>query len=39
MGVAECTTLTLKEECGDLVGAIGEGLGLERDGGLIVLTS
>jgi hypothetical protein len=24
MGVAECTTLALEEECDDLVGAIGE---------------
>jgi len=25
MGVAECTTLALEEECDDLVGAIGGG--------------
>jgi len=39
MGVAECTTLTLEEECDDLVGTTSGSLGLERDGGFIVLTS
>jgi hypothetical protein len=39
MGVAKCTTLTFEEECDDLVGATSGGLGLERDGGLIVLAS
>jgi hypothetical protein len=39
MGVAEYTTLALEKECDDLVGATGGGLGLERDGGLIVLAS
>ncbi len=39
MGKVECTTLALEEECDDLVGVTGEGWGLERDGGLIVLAS
>jgi hypothetical protein len=37
MGEVECTILTLEKECDDMVGAIGGGLGLERDGGFIVL--
>jgi hypothetical protein len=39
MGVTECTALALKEECDDLIGAVGGGRGLERDGGLIELAS
>jgi len=39
MGVAKCSALALEEECEDMVGAAGGGLGLERDGGLIVLAS
>jgi len=39
MGVVKCTTLALKEECDDLVGATSGGLGLECDGSLIVLAS
>jgi hypothetical protein len=39
MGVVECTTLVLEEECDDLVGTTSVGWGLERDGGLIVLAS
>jgi hypothetical protein len=39
MGVAKCSALALEEECEDMVGAVGEGSGFERDGGLIVLTS
>jgi hypothetical protein len=39
MGAAECTTLALKKECDDLIGTTGGSLGLERDGGFIVLAS
>jgi hypothetical protein len=39
MGVAECTALALEEECDDLVGVASESLGLERDGGFIILAS
>jgi hypothetical protein len=39
MGVAECTALTLEEECDDLVSTAGGGSGLECDGSLIVLAS
>jgi hypothetical protein len=39
MGVVECTTLALEEECDDLVSAASGGLGLEREEGLIILAS
>jgi hypothetical protein len=39
MGVTDSIALALEKECNDLVGAIDGGLGLERDGGLTVLTS
>jgi hypothetical protein len=31
--------LTLEKECDDLIGAVGGGWGLKRDGSLIVLAS
>jgi hypothetical protein len=37
MGVAECTALAFEEECDDLVRAVIGGLGLEHDGGFIIL--
>jgi hypothetical protein len=37
MGAAECTALTLEEECDDLVGTIGGDL--ECDEGFIILAS
>jgi len=39
MGAAKCITLTLEEECHDLVGVADGGWGLEHDGGFIVLAS
>jgi hypothetical protein len=39
MGEVECTALALEEECDDLVGVVGGGYDLERDGGLMVLAS
>jgi hypothetical protein len=39
MGEAECIALALEEECDDLVGVVGGGYGLERDGGFMVLAS
>jgi hypothetical protein len=39
MGAVECIALALEEESDDLVGAIGGGLGLERDGNFMVLAS
>jgi hypothetical protein len=39
MGVIECTSLALEEKCVDLVDTASGGEGLERDQGLIVLTS
>jgi hypothetical protein len=39
MGVAECTTLVIEEECDDLVDAISGGEGFKCDGGYIVLAS
>jgi hypothetical protein len=39
MGVAKCIVLALEKECDDLVSTTGGGLGLKRDGGLIVLAS
>jgi hypothetical protein len=39
MGATKCTTLALEEDCDDLVGVADEGLGLEHDGGFIVLVS
>jgi hypothetical protein len=39
MGGVKCTALVLEEECDHLVGIVGGGLGLEHNGGLIVLAS
>jgi hypothetical protein len=39
MGAVECTALALKEECDDLIGAVGGGGGFECDGGFIILAS
>jgi hypothetical protein len=39
MGADECTALALEKECDDLVSASGGSLGLEHDGGFIILAS
>jgi hypothetical protein len=39
MGVTKCTTSAFEQKCDDLVDGVGGGLGLELDGGLIVLAS
>jgi hypothetical protein len=39
MGATECIALSFEEECDDLVKTTSGNLGLESDGGLIVLAS
>jgi hypothetical protein len=39
MGVTECIALALEKECDDLVGVVGGGRSVERDGSLIIKAS